>query len=78
MINEILTIREVSNSDEWAAATPSINYIGPTMTLFTFDELGHDWMFPASRFRPLITNSQEDDLAIFRPILDQVPTGEDA
>jgi hypothetical protein len=29
--------------------------------------------FRPSRFRPLVTRSHEQDMAIFRPILDQIP-----
>lgn len=34
--------------------------------------------FKTRNFRPLVTRSQEQDLAIFRPLLDRLPVGEDA
>ena len=39
---------------------------------------GKVYPFGLYRFRPLITKSQEDDVALFRSLLDALPVGESA
>lgn len=72
MINEVLTINEVMDDLSHVPGRVTSN-IG-----LTFVELGHDWGFALDCFRPLITKSQEDDVALFRSLLDALPIGESA
>lgn len=70
MINEVLTITAVMDD---LSHCPGV----PTATIaLVFSDLGHDWGFAANHFRPLTTTSQEDDVALFRHLLE--PTGVNA
>lgn len=67
MLNEVLTIKEVFGAEEWAGANI------PGGAAVSFVELGHDWCFAISSFQPLVTRTQEQDLAIFLPLLTDLP-----
>jgi len=71
MINEVLTIRDVVGRDELKKAWEGRFTIPHQWdgALLSFNELGHDWLFSYTHFRPLI--SQADDLeAHFSKLLD--------
>lgn len=62
MINEVLTITEVASDKDYPMAI-----FVPGGVVLGFAELGHDYLFAATHFRPLIT--EEDDVEMFRSIV---------
>lgn len=58
MLNEVLTIATAQRSDIIVGGVA-----------LTFHEIGAHCVFAARHFRPLVTHTQEQDVALFAPIL---------
>ena len=71
--NQILTIREVTyrRSGVGLLFVEIDNSAVPTAG-------GEEISFAVEKYRPLITRTQEQDIALFRHLLDRLPIGEDA
>lgn len=75
MINEVLTIKEVMVAGDLNSLSSRFQFVGEAArtVIISFHELGHDWFFAVRNFRPLITKTQEQDLALFRHLLSPSP-----
>jgi hypothetical protein len=78
VVGQVYTIRDVRTVTHGAnAGRPSLFLVGlenPVVEGFGDMEPG----MPISAFRPLITKTQEEDVAQFRHLLSGLPVGEDA
>ena len=80
MINEILTVKDVMVASILNTPSSRFRVIGDAANtvILSFHELGHDWLFTVHNFRPLIAKTEEEDLAVFRELLTDLPLEVDA